>query len=107
MYGTKPVMKGWASHSQDPHTGHPNRGRRNRGRRTPEFPSLALTVPYKLYHREQTALWAIYFPLPSISVNEVGVNPQIVLAQKASFWSESEWEAIKMVPNALPKSPPT
>ena len=58
---TKPVMKGWASHSQDPHTGHPHRGRRNRGMRTPEFPSLTLTVPYKLYHREQIGLFTFPF----------------------------------------------
>lgn len=70
-----------------------------------EFHHL-LTVPINSI-TENKLLWAIYFPLPSISVNGVGVNPQIVHAQKASFWSEGEWETIKMVPNALPKSPPT
>lgn len=79
FYGTNPVMKGWASRSQGPHTGHPRRGKGSRGRRTPKFSSLKLTVPYKLYHTEQTGFWTIYFPLPSISVIEVGVNTQFLL----------------------------
>lgn len=79
-------MKGRASRSQGPHTGHPRRGKGSRGRRTPKFPSLKLTVPYKLYHTEQTGFWTIYFPLPSISVNEVGVNTQFLLKGSILVW---------------------
>lgn len=72
LYRTKPVMKGWASHSQDPHTGHPHRGRRNRGRRTPEFHHLHSLSPTNSITENKLHFGLFTFPFHPFQLMRLG-----------------------------------